>query len=91
MGRVVHIDRFGNLVTDLPSAWLPPEPVVEAVIGAHRARRYADHYAALPAGEPAVLPGSAGTLELASNGESLATLWRVGRGAEVRVLLRPRG
>jgi len=91
VGRVVHIDRFGNLVTDLPSDWLPPGPAVEAAIGAHRARRYADHYAALPIGEPAILPGSAGTLELASNGESLAALWRVGRGAEVRVLLRPHG
>ncbi len=23
-GAVIHIDRFGNLVTDIPAAWLPP-------------------------------------------------------------------
>jgi S-adenosylmethionine hydrolase len=91
VGRVVHVDRFGNLVTDLPADWLPPDLAIEAAIGAHRARRYADHYAVLPPGEPAVLPGSTGTIELACNGESLAALWRVGRGAEVRVLLHPRG
>ncbi len=87
VGQVVHIDHFGNLVTDIPSAWLG-EQSFEARVGSHRIRLTASHYAALPAGRPAVVPGSAGTLELSLNGESLAERWQTPRGAAVRVILR---
>jgi hypothetical protein len=86
LGRVVHVDRFGNLVTDIPSDWLPPGPCRAAVDGRSTARR-AGHYAEVPAGEPALLPGSLGTLEMAAGGADLARLWGVGRGARVRIEL----
>ncbi|HTG35154.1 MAG TPA: SAM-dependent chlorinase/fluorinase [Thermoanaerobaculia bacterium] len=25
-GRVIHVDRYGNLITDIPAGWLPPAP-----------------------------------------------------------------
>ncbi|HVF60778.1 MAG TPA: SAM-dependent chlorinase/fluorinase [Thermoanaerobaculia bacterium] len=83
-GRVVHVDRFGNLVTDIPSDWLPPGPC-RAAVGGHATERRATHYAEVPAGEPVLLPGSLGTLELAVNGGRLADLWRAGRGAGVTI------
>ena len=83
-GRVIHVDRFGNLVTDIPSDWLPPGPC-RAAVGGHATARRATHYAEVPVGEAALLPGSLGTLELAVNGGRLADLWRVGRGAGVTI------
>ena len=84
MGRVVHVDRFGNLVTDIPADWLPAGPC-RAEVGGRVTGRRATHYAEVPPGEPVLLPGSLGTLELAVNGGRLADLWRVRRGAEVRI------
>jgi S-adenosyl-L-methionine hydrolase (adenosine-forming) len=88
-GRVVHVDRFGNLVTDIPAGWLPPGPLRAEVggNGGHTATRFATHYGELPAGEAGVLPGSLGTLELALDGEHLARSWSVGRGAPVRIVV----
>lgn len=92
LGRVAHVDRFGNLVTDIPTAWLPEGSAgVRAEIGGNAlnvATARAGHYRELPPGEPGVLPGSLGTLELALDGESLADRWGVGRGAPVRILVR---
>ncbi len=79
------MDRYGNLVTDIPAAWLPEGPC-RAEAGGHAAAFRASHYAEIPADEPALLPGSLGTLELSLNGESLARRWGVGRGTAVKVL-----
>ena len=86
-GRVAWIDRFGNLVTDLPTEWLGDRPCT-AEAGGHSTDRRADHFAAIPDGEAAVIGGSLGTLELAMNGEDLAGRWGVARGAAVTVRLR---
>jgi len=86
LGRVVHVDRFGNLVTDLPSEWLGPG-AVEVDIEGHHTRHRARSYAELPTGEPGIVPGSLGTLELSVANADLARRWGVGRGARVRILL----
>lgn len=83
-GRVAHVDRYGNLVTDVPAEWLGEGPCRVEVRG-RSAERRVRFYDEIPAGEPAVLVGSLGTLELSLDGESLAERWGVGRGAAVRV------
>lgn len=83
-GQVVHVDRYGNLITDIPAAWLPDEPCRAEVAGRGVERR-ASHYAEIPAGEAAMIPGSLGTIELSLRGEDLARTWGVERGAAVRV------
>jgi len=83
-GRVVHVDRYGNLVTDIPSAWLPAAPC-QAEVDGHAVVRRATHYAGIPAGEAAMLPGSLGTVELSLNGEDLARAWGISRGAVVDI------
>ena len=85
VGRVAHIDRYGNLVTDLPAGWLPEGPC-RAEVGGHAATLRASHYAEIPAGEAALLTGSLGMLELSLNGEDLARHWGVARGDTVEVL-----
>jgi S-adenosyl-L-methionine hydrolase (adenosine-forming) len=91
-GRVVHVDRFGNLITDLPAEWLGEarcEAEVEVRGATHRTPHRAAHYAAIPPGEAAVLPGSLGTLELSLDGAGLAERWDVVRGARVTVRVLP--
>jgi len=86
VGRVTHVDRYGNLVTDIPASWLPASGWVAEVAGAGRPiTRRASHYAEIPAGEPAFVAGSCGTLEISLRGEDLARRWNVERGDEVRV------
>ncbi|HEV8580869.1 MAG TPA: SAM-dependent chlorinase/fluorinase [Thermoanaerobaculia bacterium] len=84
-GRVIHVDRYGNLVTDIPAAWLPSGPCRAEVAG-RAAQRRASHYAEIPAGEAALLPGSLGTVELSLNGDDLSRRWQVSRGAAVEIL-----
>jgi S-adenosylmethionine hydrolase len=106
-GVVIHIDRFGNLITDIPAAWLPEALTgaapatartthILARVGSHTAAQLADHYEQIPRYGVAVMIGSLGTLELAMRGEDLARRWGVDPGAAVQVRWRdtmagPRG
>jgi S-adenosylmethionine hydrolase len=83
-GRIVHIDRYGNLISDIPTAWLPPGPCRAEVEG-HEVDRRVDHYAEIPAGEAALLPGSLGTVEISVNGEDLARRWGTRRGDKIDI------
>jgi len=87
-GRVAHVDRFGNLVTDVPTRWVGDRDAVVARLGGREVTRRAGHYAEMPAGEPAWLPGSLGTVELALRGESLSRRWGLGRGEPVELAFR---
>ena len=84
-GRVARIDRYGNLVTDIPAGWLPDVPV-RVEVGFHSTRHRASHYAEIPPGEAAILPGSLGTVEVSVNGEDLACRWKVSRGDRIRIV-----
>lgn len=93
-GRVVRVDRFGNLVTDFPAAWLDDArgaaSLVVDVDSGSRALgplplRRVDFYEELSPGEVGVLTGSLGTLELSLRGESLAARWATRRGDAVRL------
>lgn len=91
-GTVVHIDRFGNLVTDIPAAWLPPPDAVVAPVaarvGSHTTALIAGHYDEIPRHGVALLVGSLGTLELSMRGEHLARRWAVESGDAVLVRWR---
>ncbi len=87
-GRVIHVDRFGNLVTDISReaiAALAGEArtevrVGEALLGPIR-RTYSD----VAVGEPLAVIGSSERLEISVNRGSAAGKLGVGRGAAVRV------
>jgi len=61
-GRVVHIDRFGNVVTDIRDEDLPRDPI-EVAIGGQRVRGLVRTYA--EAQSLSALIGSSGYLEIA--------------------------
>ena len=83
-GHVIHIDRFGNAVTDIRADLLPDVPVAVEV-GGKRAADLVHYYAEAPSHTLVALINSAGHLELAVRGESAARLAGIERGTAVRV------
>jgi S-adenosyl-L-methionine hydrolase (adenosine-forming) len=80
IARVRHVDRFGNLITNLA---LPAETSAgSARVGPHRIA-FARTYSAVVPGALLALRGSSGQLEIARNGASAAEELRIGRGAVV--------
>jgi S-adenosylmethionine hydrolase len=87
---VLHIDRFGNCVTNLTREKLPADPAALRIeIGGQMISRllrcYAD--AAGNAGELFAIWGSAGFLEISAYCDSAARRLRASRGSPVRVTL----
>ena len=86
-GEVVHIDRFGNAITNLDAALLRVHAVCE-VYGKRRWRcPLREFYQAAPAGKPCAVPGSSRFIEIAVNGGSAEKLLGLRRGT--RIVLRP--
>jgi S-adenosylmethionine hydrolase len=81
-GEVIHIDTYGNLITNLPAESVPDN--FEVLIGDHHVPR-ASHYAALAEGALLALFGSAGLLEISARNASAAAITRAQRGAAVSV------
>jgi len=75
-GTVVHVDRFGNLISDIPAA----SPLRGSVELAGRSIPVGRSYADVPRGELLALCGSSGRLEVACNGGNAAQLLGAARG-----------
>ncbi len=86
-GRVEYVDRFGNLITNIPSD-APPAGAVCFVEG-RQAGHLRRSYASVAAGEPVVVAGSHGVLEIAVNRGRACEFFACGAGAAVRVLPSP--
>lgn len=84
-GRVVWIDRFGNLVTDLGAAVLPPVPAALRVMVAGRVLHgLSPGFAAVAVHAPAVYLGSLGRVEIGVRDGNAAVALGVRVGDEVR-------
>jgi S-adenosylmethionine hydrolase len=83
-GEVIHVDRFGNLVTNLRPEELPASDLVFGIC--RRAIRGPSvTYGDVPRGELLVLVGSHGFLEVAAREDSAARKLRARRGSRVTV------
>jgi S-adenosylmethionine hydrolase len=82
IGQVVHVDRFGTLVTNLPATAIAPGAAIR--LGRHTVAVHAT-FGDVPSGSPVAFVGSAGTLEIAVRDGRAETVLGVARGAEVRV------
>ena len=85
LGEVVHVDRFGNLVTNVPGDWVPTGATVR--VGDGPAMRVLRTYADVSPGELLALVGSADLLEVSVRDGSAAAALGAGRGSEVEVTL----
>jgi S-adenosylmethionine hydrolase len=86
VAEVVHVDRFGNLVTNLgPLLWERLEPAdIRVVVGELRVP-FVQTYADVAAGEVLALIGSSGYLEIAVRNGRAADFLGVGIGTAVQV------
>jgi len=89
-GWVVHIDRFGNLMTNIPKSMitnLGANDQLRIYVGTQILRGIASTYGSVPEGEAVALIGSTGTLEVAVYKGNAAEMLGVYQGAAVSVLL----
>lgn len=86
-GEIVHIDRFGNLITNLATAELAPLKVkgMALRVGLRMVTKMVSSYAAASDEEPFLIEGSSGNLEVAVNQNSAAKALGVGLGAPVEL------
>ena len=82
-GSVTHVDRFGNLVTNIPGGSLAPSALIE--IGGEAISGIRSTYASVESGQVVALIGSTGTLEISVRDGSAADRLGVGRGDAVYV------
>jgi S-adenosylmethionine hydrolase len=89
IGEVLDSDRFGNLLTSIPAGRLeeiPGEGGLALDVAGRPVRGLVQAYAEAADGEPAVIVGSTGRLEIFVNGGSARDRLGVGRGAPIRVM-----
>jgi S-adenosyl-L-methionine hydrolase (adenosine-forming) len=91
VGQIVHIDRFGNIITNLPERLLAPilldkpQPTIE--VGAHVIKGLARAYTDVREGQPVALIGSEGLLEIAVRNSNAAHRMKVRTGDPVRIVV----
>jgi hypothetical protein len=84
-GSVLHVDRFGNIVTSFLAA--NSKQPFTLRIGQHAISRLASNYAEMAPGELFVIEGSAGFLEVCMNQGNAAELLSVTAGTPVDLRL----
>jgi S-adenosylmethionine hydrolase len=85
-GAVIHVDRFGNLVTNFTEEHLTADRVRAGArlrVNGHEIHAILTHYAEAPAKQPFAYFGSAGFLEIAVPKASAARALEARRGMEV--------
>lgn len=86
-GEVLHVDHFGNLVSNVPTEWVPSGThALQVRIGRSRFVRLprSSSYEALGPGRPGILGSSFGTLELAVAEGRAADRFRARAGTPLR-------
>ncbi len=89
-GTVIHVDRFGNLVTNISRSDLESLDAIatgrlEVQVAGTRIDGIRRAYGDVPAGGILALIGSSGLLEVSANRRSAADVLRAGRGSGVLV------
>ncbi len=84
-GMVIHVDRFGNIVTNIPAEMLGGDPNGWVFrIGQQQLRGLKRTYGDVAVGEPLALIGSNDTLEFSLREGNAAAQWHVQTGDPVR-------
>ncbi len=86
VGQIIHVDRFGTLITNLPGADVAPGTAVQL---ANRALVLRSTFADVQSGEAVAFVGSGGTVEIAVRGGRADVVLGLSRGVEVRATASP--
>jgi len=90
-GWIVHIDRFGNLITNIPKSML------ESILGGRNFKIYVGNsilneilpaFGAVHDGEPVAYIGSSDVLEIAINKGNAKEMLGVEKGAQISIVLQ---
>lgn len=88
-GSIVHVDRYGNCVTNIPRETVEAHRAdrpVSVYAGSTIIRGLSETYAHAAAAEPLALFGSTGALEVSVNKGDAAELLSLSRGGAVRLI-----
>ena len=86
-GEIVHIDRFGNLITNIGGQCLRDEHTARSMIKVGKRKiPVGAYYQSVAAGKPVAVIGSSGLLEIAINGGSAARVLGLKVGTKLRVI-----
>ena len=83
-GHVVHVDRFGNLISNIPVSWLG-NAIWECQVGGERIVGPSQTYASAAPGELLLLISSNGTAEIAMREGNASQRLGVRAGAQLRL------
>jgi len=87
-GRIMHVDRFGNLITNIHCFHLEGAEVERVAAGNCTVYEISRSYGDVPTGKPVALFGHAGYLELAYNGDRANERLQLTPGIFVNVFVR---
>lgn len=87
VGSVLHVDRFGNLVTNISAVDISGFREIRVSVKHRTVYGLVESYASMKKGEIGAILGSTGYVELFSNRGSAARILKAGRGTTVRVVL----
>ena len=85
-GSVLHVDHFGNVITNLPASDFPRPFVM--TLGAKKVTRLAGDYQSFGPGELFAIAGSSGYLEISARESSAAKILGVKRGDSAKLSYR---
>lgn len=90
-GEIIYVDGFGNCVSNIPAAMLPPAgtPGVQVSCGPLGALPFVATYGMVPEGTPLALIGSHGYLEIAVRRGNAASEFGLDAGLPVAVVGAP--
>lgn len=86
-GQVVFVDRFGNLISNIPASALPPGGPLQVTVAETAVGRWVRAYGEAQPGELIALVSSSNLVEIAMVQGNAARHLGVGRGAPIRVVL----
>ncbi len=90
-GWVMHIDRYGNLITNIPQAFIQKygrESAFKIYVGNTILKDISDAFSDVPDGEAVALIGSSGMLEIAINKGNAEHMLGVEKGAPVSLVIQ---
>ncbi|MBP3191515.1 SAM hydrolase/SAM-dependent halogenase family protein [Natronogracilivirga saccharolytica] len=90
-GWIVHIDRYGNLITNIPDTLIKEKNIrsnVKIYAGNTILKKISRSYTDVPDGEAIALIGSSGMLEIAINKGSAEQMLGIEKGAPVSLVVQ---
>ncbi|HEX9971645.1 MAG TPA: SAM-dependent chlorinase/fluorinase [bacterium] len=84
-GKIIHIDKFGNLITNISENQLQ-KPILSIIVGSYQMSHLSKSYADVEIGKPLAIIGSSGFLEIAVRNDNAQKQLSINRGDMVELI-----